>query len=171
MRLVRHYDQDEKRKRRRCSMAFDMSGKNSRSQIDFNTCTKEATERGSSVARIPEISYCTFALIIQGHTCGNLIALELTGHVAIPSKCHRIPVSSRMLLRCAIHPQIRTHRWRMRRQTIFFTPLNPFWDKPDGEEPSNELCEPRKVHYDSKWKTRQVYWMNFARTQDKGQEF
>ena len=36
------------------------------------------------------------------------------------------------------------------RQTIFFTPLNPFGDNPDAEKPSDDLSMPRKVHYYSK---------------------
>ena len=38
------------------------------------------------------------------------------------------------------------------RQTIFFTPLNPFGDNPDEEEPGDDLSEPRKVHSHSEWK-------------------
>ena len=40
------------------------------------------------------------------------------------------------------------------RQNIFFTPLNPFGDNPDDEEPSEDLSKPRKVYKNSKWKTR-----------------
>ena len=54
-----------------------------------------------------------------------------------------------------------------------FTPLNPFGDNPDEEEPCDDLSKHRKVHYHSKWKTRQdaVYWINLARAQDKGLQF
>ena len=57
-----------------------------------------------------------------------------------------------------------------RRQTIFFTPLSPFGDNPDEEEPSDDLSKPRKVHCYSKWKNSQdaVSWLNSARTQDQG---
>ena len=41
------------------------------------------------------------------------------------------------------------------RQTIFFTPLNPFGDNPSEEEPSDDFSKPRKVHYHSKWKPRE----------------
>ena len=59
------------------------------------------------------------------------------------------------------------------RQTIFFTPLNPFGNNPDEEEPSDDFSKPRKVHYHSKWKSRQdaVCWINLARAQDKGVQF
>ena len=56
------------------------------------------------------------------------------------------------------------------RHTIFFTPLNPFGPNPDEEKFSDDLSKPRKVHYESKWKTNQdaVYWISLARAQDKG---
>ena len=59
------------------------------------------------------------------------------------------------------------------RQTVFFTPLNPFGDNPDDEEPSDDLLKPRKVYYHRKWKPRQdaVYWINFAQAQEKGLQF
>ena len=37
--------------------------------------------------------FCVYIRAIQGHTGGNLIALELMGHVAIPYKWKRIPGS------------------------------------------------------------------------------
>ena len=35
------------------------------------------------------------------------------------------------------------------RQTIFFTPLNPFGDNPDEEEPGDDVSATRIVHYHS----------------------
>ena len=59
------------------------------------------------------------------------------------------------------------------RQTIFFTPLNPFGPNPDEEKLSDDLSKPRKVQYESKLKTNQdaVYWINLPRAQDKGLRF
>ena len=59
------------------------------------------------------------------------------------------------------------------RLTIFFTPLNPFGNNPDEEEPSDDLSKPRKVHCHSKGKNYQdaVHWINLARAQDKGLRF
>ena len=56
------------------------------------------------------------------------------------------------------------------RQTVFFAPLNPFGNNPDEDEPSDDLLKPRAVYYHSKWKPHEdaVYWINFARAQDKG---
>ena len=55
------------------------------SEIGFNTSMKEATRRRSSIARIPK-NILLYTRAIQVHTGGNLIALELTRHVAIPHK-------------------------------------------------------------------------------------
>ena len=59
------------------------------------------------------------------------------------------------------------------RQTVFFTPLDPFRDSPDEEKPTDDLSIPRKVHHHSEWKTTQdaVYWVNLARAQDKELRF
>ena len=73
MRLVRRYEQDERETDgavhwnsmipKLCGKHFrSPKGENSRTQIGFNTFVKEATQRGSGVARIPETSYCTFVL-------------------------------------------------------------------------------------------------------------
>ena len=114
---------------------------------------------------------------IQGHTSGNLTALELMGHVAIPCKWreflfHRgcsFDVTS--IIKSGLIAGGRESKEG--RQTIFFTPLNPFGDNPDEEGPSEDLSKPRKVHYHSKRKSRQdaVYWVNLARAQDKGLRF
>ena len=50
------------------------------------------------------------------------------------------------------------------RETVFFTPLNPFGDNPDEAKPSDDLFKARKEHYHSKWNPRQdaVYWINLS---------
>ena len=72
MRLVRHYDKHKKKQTalfignrwvQNCEKRSRRpEGKQSRTLIGFSIFTKEATKRGSSVARIPERSYCTFVL-------------------------------------------------------------------------------------------------------------
>ena len=49
------------------------------------------------------------------------------------------------------------------RQAVFFTPLNPFGENPDEEEPHDDYTVPQKVHYHSHWKRNQdaVYWIFF----------
>ena len=106
--------------------------------------------------------------------CGNLTALELMGHVAIPCKWkeslfHRgCSFNVTSILTSGLIAGGRESKEG--RQTIFFTPLNPFGDNPDEEGPSEDLSKPRKVHYHSEWMSRQdaVYWINLARAQDKG---
>ena len=107
--------------------------------------------------------------VIQGHTAGNLTAPELMGHVATPYNWkeflyHRgfsFDVTS--ILQSGLVAGARESREG--RQTIFFTPLNPFGDNPDEEKPSDDLSIPRKVHYHSEWKNSQdaVSWINLAR--------
>ena len=143
-------------------------GKNSRTQIGFNTFMKDATKRGSSIARLPK-NVSLYIRAIQGHTGGNLTALELMGHVAIPYKIRK---EFQFHRGCSYHVQsvLRSgliaggRESKEGRLTIFFTPLNPFWNNPDEEKPSDDLSKPRKVHYYSKWKTRQdaVHWIKLA---------
>ena len=165
--VVRHNDQDERetdgavhwnRWFKNCGEHFrSPEGENSRTQIGINTFMKEATRRGSSIAWIPEISYL-YIRVIHGRT-GNMIALELMGHVAIPYKWkeflfHRgcsFDVTS--IRRSGLLAGGRESKEG--RQTIIFTPLNPFGDNPDEEEPRNDLSKPRKVHYHSEWKKSQ----------------
>ena len=114
---------------------------------------------------------------IQGHNGWNMKEPELMGHVAVPYKWkeflfHRgcsFHVTSILKTRLIAGGR----ESKQGRQAIFFTPLNPFGDNPDEEQPSDDLSTPRKVHYHSKWKSRQdaVYWMNLVGAQDKGLQF
>ena len=150
-----------------------LEGKNYRSLIRFIIFTKGATIRGSSIARIPEMSHCTFVIFKDTLVGTYLIAPELMGHVDIPYKWQEFlfhrgcshDVTS--ILKSGLMAGGRECKQGTR--TIFFTPLNPFADNPDEEEPCDDLSKPRKVHYHSKWKPRQdaVYWINLARAQDK----
>ena len=124
MRLVRHYDQDERETDGavhwnsmgpKLRKAFEKAGGHKFSDNDW----LQKIYKGSNKTRF---RYCKnsrdvllYIRAIQGHTGGNVIAPELMGHVAIPYKMERIPVSSRMLW-CHFNPQIRTHRRRTRKQ-------------------------------------------------------
>ena len=59
------------------------------------------------------------------------------------------------------------------RQTVFFTPLNPFGGDSGEEEPSDDYAVPQKVHFHSHWKRNQdaVYWATLSRAQDQGLQF
>ena len=114
---------------------------------------------------------------IQGHTGATLTAPELMGHAAIPYKWkeflfHRgCSCNVTSILTSGLIAGGRESKEG--RQTVFFTPLNPFGYNPDKAGPSDDLSKPRKVHHYSKWKTRQdaVCWINLARAQDKGLQF
>ena len=123
MRLVRRYDQDERETDGavhwnsmgpNLRKAFEKAGGHKLSDPDW----LQKMYKGSNKTRF---RYCknsrdvlVYNRAIQGHTGGNVIAPELMGHVAIPYKMERIPVSSRMLW-CHFNLQIRTHRRRTRK--------------------------------------------------------
>ena len=52
------------------------------------------------------------------------------------------------------------------RQTVFFTPLNPFGGDSDEEELHDDDTVPQKVYYHSHWKRNQdaVYWRNIIQS-------
>ena len=147
MRLVRRYDQDERENQtalfivirwvQNCEkQARRPKATNSRTQIGVNTFMKEATERGTSIARIPK-NVLFFIRATHGHTGGDLIALDFMGHVAIPYRWkkflfHRgcsFDVTS--ILRSGLIAGGRESKEGT--QTIFFTPLTPTGDNPDEE--------------------------------------
>ena len=59
------------------------------------------------------------------------------------------------------------------RQTVFFTPLNPFGGDSVEEEPRDDHTIPQKVHFHSRWRRKQnaVYWVKMSRAQDQGLQF
>ena len=59
------------------------------------------------------------------------------------------------------------------RQTIFFTPLNPFGKDNEEEAVHGDLSVPRKFDYSSNWERDQdaVYWIKLSRAQDQGLRF
>ena len=59
------------------------------------------------------------------------------------------------------------------RQSVFFTPLNPFGGDSDEEEPRDDYTILPKVHYHSHWKRNKdaVYWVKLSRAQDQGLQF
>ena len=59
------------------------------------------------------------------------------------------------------------------RQTIFFTPLDPFISDADEAESVTDTTKPRKVKYQIHWIPEQdaVYWIHLFTAQDAGLEF
>ena len=59
------------------------------------------------------------------------------------------------------------------RQTIFFTPLDPFNSDADEAPSITEITKPRKVQYQIHLRLEQdaVYWIHLSKAQDAGAEF
>ena len=185
-RLVRRYDQDEretdgavhwKSMGPKLLKAFQKAGGQKFSDTDWLQHVYERSNKMRFQYCMTSVNFLLYIRAIQGHTGGNLIAPELMGHVAIPYKWKEIlfhrgcsfDVAS--VLKSGLIAGGKESKEG--RQTIFFTPLNPFGDNPDEEEPCDDLSKPRKVHCYSTWKNTQdaVHWINLARAQDKGLRF
>ena len=123
---------------------------------------------------VPEVSYCTFVLFKDTHWWESDSAW-VCGSRRNSAQMERMPwgcsYDASSILKSGLFAGGRESKEG--RQTIFFTPLKPFGDISDEEEPRDDLSKPRKVHYHSKWKSRQdaVYWIILARAQDKGLQF
>ena len=102
-----------------------------------------------------------------------MIAPDLMGHVAIPSRWKEF-----LFHRGCSSDMTSIHRARLivggkgkeGRQAVFFTPLTCFFgDKPEEEEFNNDVPRPIKVHYNGKWKPHQdvLYWIHLARAQER----
>ena len=104
------------------------------------------------------------------------LAPELMGHITIPYNgnefvFHRgCSVNINSILQTGLIAEERESLEG--RQTIFFTPLNPFGD-PDQEASGEDLSTPRKVHYHNNWQHEQdaVYWVKWSCAQDQGLRF
>ena len=59
------------------------------------------------------------------------------------------------------------------RETVFFTPLNPFGGDDDEEEHRDDYTVPQKVHYHSHWKHNQdaVCWVKLSRAKGQRLQF
>ncbi len=59
------------------------------------------------------------------------------------------------------------------RETIFFTPLDPFNSDADEAESITDIAKPRKVQYQIHWRPEQdaVYWIHLSTAPDAGLEF
>ena len=162
MKLVRHHDQDERETDGTVhgkSMGPKLRHASQKgSGCDFSDSIGQHINKGSNKTRFPYSKNSQNVLLytraIQGHIGGNVIAPELVGHVAIPSRkefmFHRgcsFDVTS--IFRSGLIAGGRESKEG--RQTVFFTLVNPFGDNPYEEEPSNDILRPRKVHY-HKWK-------------------
>ena len=59
------------------------------------------------------------------------------------------------------------------RQTIFFTPLDPFNSDADEAELITDIKKPTKAHYQIHWRAEQdaVHWIHLSTAQDAGLGF
>ena len=123
--------------------------------------------KGSSKSRF---QYCKnscddllYVRAIQGHTEGEVIACELMDHVAIPIEWKEFLFQRGYSINTNL--TYGTHRYgkesKEGRQTVFFTPLDPWRDETE-EEFDSDLFKSRTVHYQSKLKYSQdvVYWIH-----------
>ena len=89
---------------------------------------------------------------IQGHIGVNLKALELMGHVANPYKRKEFLFIEDVLMMSQQSSNqdsslVDEKTNKERKQTIFFTPLNPVGDNPDEEEPDDDFSRPEKYTF------------------------
>ena len=121
MRLERHCDQNEgetdgavhwKSMGPKMRQAFQKVGGQEFSDSDWI----QHIYRGSGKTRFQCCKNSQDVLLcIRAIHGGNVIALEQTGHVAIPLKWKEVLFHSRMLLWCHFNPHVRTDRWRKRK--------------------------------------------------------
>ena len=156
-RLVRRYDQERQSDaavhwdttRPKLLKAFAKKKKSSTrllgERLASNSFMKEAARRGSRIARIPQKSL-TYFRAIQGHSGGITIAPELMGHIDWKDFVfHRgCSFSFQSILENGLIAG--GTQSKEGRQTISFTPLNPFGENPDEEEPSDDIAIPQQVH-------------------------
>ena len=99
-----------------------------------------------------------------------MIASELRKRVAIPIKRKEFLFQRGYSFN--INSRCDTHRCgkksKEERQTVFFTPLDPWRDETE-EEFDSDLLKSRTVHYQSKLKYSQndVYWIHVIKSQEK----
>ena len=115
--------------------------------------------------------------MIQGHSGGTTISPRLMNYVIIPYKWKRfIHHVGRVRDQHSIAEIGLVAGGKERkegRQTIFFTPLDPFNSDADEAETTTDTTKLRKVQYQIHWTPEQdaVYWIRLSTAQDAGLEF
>ena len=145
-------------------------------KIGFIAFSKAATKRDSNVAWIHRENWCIFEQF--RYSGGATIQPELMNHVLIPYSWrefmyHRGSVYNRVSITMS-GLVAGGEESKEGRQTVFFTPLDPFGsDAHEQEEPSEDYSRPRKVPYHRHWRNDQnaVYWVELSRAQDLGLQF
>ena len=162
MRLVRHFDQEERETDGgvhwhsmgpKLRKAFQKAGGRKFSDTDWLQHIYEGSNQMRFQYCMSSENFSLYIRAIQGHTGGNLIAPELIGHVAIPYRWKEFlfdrgcsfQVTS--ILKSGL---IRTRKQRKKTDHLLHT-FQPFGDNPDEEKPSDDPSKPRKVHFHSNW--------------------
>ena len=97
----------------------------------------------------------TYVSAIQGHTGGNMISPEFLGHIEIPHTWKKfVFYDLNYIMDKGLIAGGREKRGG--RQTIFFTPLNPFGENSVEEAPGESLTVPRKVQDRNSWKNMRI---------------
>ena len=114
---------------------------------------------------------------IQGHSGGMIISPRLMNYVMILYKWKRFLYHvgrARDQYSIAEIGLVAGGKERKKvRQTIFFTPLDPFNSDADEAESITDTTQPIKVQYQVHWRPEQdaVYWILLSTAQDAGLEF
>ena len=185
-RLVRHHDQEERQSeaavrwdtiRPKVLKAFAKQGARDFSEEDWLRLIHE----GSSKTRFEHCEDSKNSLAyfraLQGHSGGITIAPVLMQHILIPYNWKQFVFHRGCSFSIQSILEIGLIAWGKQRnegrQTIFFTPLNPFWENPDEEAPSDDFTIPKKVHCHSNWNRDQdaVYLVKLSWAQDQGLRF
>ena len=168
MRLVRRFNQDERETEGAVHWnavvpslrkAIQKSGWRKFSDTDWLQHIYEGSNKMRFQYCINSKNSLLYIRAIQGHTGGNFIAPELMGHVDVPYKWkeflfHR-GCSFNVTSILTSGPITGGRESKEGRQTIFFTPLNPFGDKIQSKKDlAMTFSKSRKVHYHSKWMSR-----------------
>ena len=114
---------------------------------------------------------------IQGHSGGMIISPRLMNYVMIPYKwkpfIHHVGRARDQYSLAEAGLVAGGKNEKGGRQTIFFTPHDPFNSDADEAESMTDVKKPRKVHYQIHWTPEQdaVYWIHLSTAQDAGLEF
>ena len=113
---------------------------------------------------------------LQGHSGGMIIQPELMDYVLITylwEKFHYHMGRARDQYSIAEAGLVAGGKeGKEGRQTIFFTPLDPYHNDANEAETVTNLSKPRKVHHQTHWRPEEdVYWINLSRAQDYGLNF
>ena len=143
-------------------------------------CWKRLQNKGHTFPQ-KRIEYCedstnflAYFRAIQGHSGGRPIDPELMGCVRMPQG---IFVTEVVLSAFNLSWRMDWFRVDMEatkgRQTVFFTPLNPFGSDSDDEEPVMITHFLKKRHYHSHWKRNKdaVCLVKLSRAQDQEMQF